>query len=160
MVRGIEITLVSVGRDKEEFIRLGIEKYSRQLKRYATLHRIFIKEAGGSFPTGERIKKETENVRKFLKQRALSNFILLADTGRISNSSGEFAKYLESYTQKKKNIIFITGGPFGLSREFVNSAENRIALSRLTLNHQLVRLVLLEQIYRAFTIIEGSKYHH
>ena len=143
------IRVIYPGKTKEGFIRSGIDKYLRLLKPYARMELIEVK-AGTGTPSLV-IKEESERLL-----RAVEPPFYLLDRDGKELSSEEFAEVLSGLSR----IDFVIGGAFGVSDELKASASLRLSLSRLTFTHELSRLILLEQLYRAMTIIEGRKYHY
>jgi 23S rRNA (pseudouridine1915-N3)-methyltransferase len=144
-----KISLIWIGRTRESFIREGVEKYLRLIKRFVNIEIIELKEERNQ-GTERAKKKEAERILK-----AAQSYILLAENGRLMNSL-EFSSYIFSL----QNPVLVIGGPFGVSGEVEDRAEDVVSLSPLTLTHEMARLVLLEQLYRAITIKKGMRYHH
>ncbi|MBI5212465.1 MAG: 23S rRNA (pseudouridine(1915)-N(3))-methyltransferase RlmH [Nitrospirae bacterium] len=138
-----------VGRTKEKYLTEGISRYLKMLKHMAQVSAIEIKEEKGK----EREAALSMEGKRILRQTG--SYILLDEKGRELSSMG-FAKFLED----KNNIDFVMGGPHGVSGEVKEKAADKIALSKMTLTHEMARLVFLEQFYRALTIIKGKEYHH
>ena len=96
-----------------------------------------------------------------LKILSETDIVILLDERGKSFSSAEFSEFLQrQFLQSVKRIVFIVGGPFGFSDEMCNRANGLIALSKMTFSHQMVRLIFLEQLYRAMTIMKNEQYHH
>lgn len=145
----MKIRIFWVGKTKERYLIEGINHYLNLLKHMAKVSVIEIKEEKG---------KMREDVillegRRVLRQTA--DYVLLDERGKEYTSKG-FAKFLEN----KGNIDFVMGGAYGVSDEIRVLASDAIALSKMTLTHEMARLVFLEQLYRAMTIIKGMEYHH
>lgn len=138
-----------VGKTKEKYLTEGISRYLKMLKHMAQVSAIEIKEEKGK----EREAALSMEGKRILRQTG--PYILLDEKGRELSSMG-FAKFLED----KNNIDFVMGGPHGVSDEVKEKAADKIALSKMTLTHEMARLVFLEQFYRALTIIKGKEYHH
>lgn len=146
----MKIRLIWVGRTKERYLREGIDKYLRLLKGYADMEMIEVREAKGL---------EHDRARDLEGERILklgSPFILLDERGK-EMTSVEFASFLEA---QGSSASFAVGGAFGVSESVRAAAVNRISLSRMTFTHEMSRLILLEQLFRAFTIMRGKGYHH
>jgi 23S rRNA (pseudouridine1915-N3)-methyltransferase len=142
-------TIIWIGKTKERFVEEGIKKYRELLSPYAKLIIKTIKEEkGGS--TAEHLKREA---KKILSEA--ERYILLDEKGRLM-SSQEFAEFLS----KRRETVFVVGGPYGVDKKVKENAEMLMSLSPMTFPHELARLILLEQIYRAMTIIRGRGYHH
>jgi len=146
----MKIILMWVGKTKEQFIREGIEKYLRLLKPFAEVSVSEIREEKGK-DIQRMVEKEGE---RLLKLR--TPFVLLDEKGK-GYSSAEFAGFIGRH---QSPMTFVLGGAYGVSDKVKEAAACSVALSRMTFTHEMSRLVLTEQIYRAFTIINKRGYHH
>lgn len=134
--------LVVVGRTSEKWLIQGIEEYLGRLKHYAPFTMTVVDDLS-------RIKIET------------SDYVVLLDERGEERTSEEFALWIEKIQNRSpRRLLFIIGGAFGFSRQMYDRANEMISLSRMTYSHQMVRVIFLEQFYRAHTIIKGEKYHH
>jgi 23S rRNA (pseudouridine1915-N3)-methyltransferase len=155
----MKITLLTVGKTDKDWVKQGIDIYASRMKHYFPFAIVEIPELKNASSLSEdQIKtKEGELILKNIKPT--EDVILLDERGR-EFSSMEFAKVLQdkiSYTGK--DIVFVIGGAYGFSQEVYNRANGMLSLSKMTFPHQLFRVMLLEQVYRAFNIIKGTKYH-
>lgn len=158
----MKIKIVTVGKLKEKYLRDGIAEYSKRLSRFANLEMIELADE----KTPDRASdSENQKILELEGTRILSKIgdrdfvIVLAIEGKTL-SSEEFSKQLEQAPINGfSTLTFIIGGSLGLSPQVKKRANLSISFGRLTLPHQLMRLVLVEQIYRAFTIQQGSPYH-
>ena len=158
----MKIKIVTVGKLKEKYLKDGIAEYSKRLSRFANLEMIELADE----KTPDRASdSENQKILELEGTRILSKIgdrdfvIVLAIEGKIL-SSEEFSKQLEQAPINGfSTLTFIIGGSLGLSPKVKKRANLSISFGRLTLPHQLMRLVLVEQIYRAFTIQQGSPYH-
>jgi 23S rRNA (pseudouridine1915-N3)-methyltransferase len=141
----MKIRVLWVGKTKERYVREGVEKYLKLLKPFAEVRTVEIKEQ-----KGEEVKKEGQRI---LKQSG--SYILLDERGKELTSE-ELAFLLTGQSE----MDFVLGGPYGVSAEVKENASETVALSRMTLTHEMSRLILLEQIYRAMMIKRGGGYHH
>jgi 23S rRNA (pseudouridine1915-N3)-methyltransferase len=148
----MKITFYWVGKTKEAHIREGIKKYLAFLKPYVSVEVVVIKEEKGALPIEE--IKAREGMR-ILQQ--VNDFILLDETGH-EYTSREFAEFLKSF--EGGTVKFVIGGCYGTSHAVHREAKAILSLSKLTLTHEISRFVLLEQLYRAFTILHNKKYHY
>jgi len=156
----MKIKLLVVGKTVESYIKKGIEEYIGRLKHYASFEMIELPDLKQTSSLSEsQIKsKEGELIMKAVRP---SDHVVLLDERGDMVSSVEWARDLERKTSHlSKDIIFVIGGPYGFSGEVYSRADSKLSLSRMTFSHQIVRLIFLEQIYRAFTIIKGEPYHH
>lgn len=158
----MKIKVVTVGKLKEKYLKDGIAEYSKRISRFAKLEMI---ELADEKTPDRASESENQKILEIEGQRILSKVgdrdfvIALAIEGKTF-SSEEFSKNLEEASIKGfSTLTFIIGGSLGLSSSVKNRANLSVSFGRLTLPHQLMRLVLAEQIYRAFTIQQGSPYH-
>ena len=150
------ITLICTGSTYEKYIMEGIRLYVERLKHYCRFNFVEI-EAGKGEATGIK-KKETESI---LKRVGEKDFLILLDEKGKEMISVGFAEVLKHHQNSStKNLVFAIGGAYGFSAEVYARSNLKMALSKMTFPHQLVRVIFLEQLYRAFTILKGEKYHH
>lgn len=153
------ITILTLGKLKETYWRHAEEEYLKRISPYAKINFIEIKEE--PFRDGddrEKIKLlEAEKIKKHLPDGGV--IIALHEQG-TEYDSPQFAKFLESNTTRGEHLIFIVGGPLGLHKHILSLAQHKLSLSRLTFPHQMVRTILLEQIYRGICITKGKQYHY
>lgn len=158
----MNIEIIAVGKLKEKYLKQGVEEYLKRLKRYATVSVIEVKDEAteeGLSPQEELmiLQKEAENILKRIDEQR--KIIVLAIEGDLVTSE-QLAKQLEQYAiSGNSKVTFIIGGSLGLHEQLKAKADRRISFGRITLPHQLMRLVLVEQIYRSFRIINGHAYH-
>lgn len=158
----MKIKVVTVGKLKEKYLKDGIAEYSKRISRFAKFEMIELSDEKTPDKASE---SENQKILEIEGQRILSKVadrdfvIALAIEGKMF-SSEEFSKQLEEASIKGfSTLTFIIGGSLGLSSAVKNRANLSVSFGRLTLPHKLMRLVLVEQIYRAFTIQQGSPYH-
>ena len=146
----MKITIVAIGKLKEKFLVEGVAEYFKRL-------RLFAKTEVREIPE---CKTVSEEGKKLLAQIPKDSFVLVLDGSGTSLTSEDFAKkFFDLNLHGINNITFIIGGAFGLSEEVRKFADFRLSLSAMTFTHQMTRLILLEQIYRAFKINRGEPYH-
>lgn len=158
----MKIKLVTVGKLKEKYLKDGIAEYSKRISRFAAVEMIELADE----KTPDRASdSENEKILDLEGNRILSKIgdrefvVVLAIEGKTL-SSEEFSKQLEQASINGfSTLTFVIGGSLGLSPQVKKRANLSLSFGRLTLPHQLMRLVLVEQIYRAFTILQGSPYH-
>lgn len=158
----MRITLICVGKLKEKYLSEGVAEYAKRLGRYCALEIIELADEKTPDNASEALeeiikKKEGERILKVLKEDAYC--IALAIGGK-QLSSEELAKKLDSLgISGTSHISFIIGGSLGLSAEVLNRADYLLSFSKMTFPHQLMRMILLEQIYRAYRITHNQPYH-
>jgi 23S rRNA (pseudouridine1915-N3)-methyltransferase len=156
----VKLKIICIGKTKKGFISNGIKDYTTRIKHYISMEWIEIQPSTKSRSSrhSKGLRLEAERIREHIHDRALK--VILADGGKEFSSS-DFAKWLErQMIEGRQEIDFILGGDQGLDQAVFSEADLCLSLSRMTFTHQMVRLILLEQIYRAFTIIRGEPYHH
>ena len=147
----MKITLVTVGKLKEKFLIDGVAEYLKRLRPFA---KIEIREVAEQ-------KSVAEEGKKILSQVPKENFIFVLDVAGEFLTSEDFAKKISDLgLSGVSEITFVIGGAFGLSEEVKSSADFRLSFSPMTFTHQMARLVLVEQIYRAFKINRNEPYHY
>ncbi|MDO4267671.1 MAG: 23S rRNA (pseudouridine(1915)-N(3))-methyltransferase RlmH [Eubacteriales bacterium] len=158
----MKLTLVTVGKIKEKFYTDAIAEYSKRLSRYCRLEILQVadeKTPDGASQAQERQIREREGQRILAHIRDGAYVIALAIDGEMLDSEG-LAKKIEGLkTGGQSQIVMIIGGSLGLSDEVLRRADYRLSFSRMTFPHQLMRVILLEQIYRSCRIISGEPYH-
>ncbi|MBN2214468.1 MAG: 23S rRNA (pseudouridine(1915)-N(3))-methyltransferase RlmH [Bacteroidales bacterium] len=156
----MKIHLINTGKTSEKYITEGLELYRQRILRYLPVIIFDIPEMKGLKGMSFDKQKELEG-RAILKQTARFDHVIVLDEKGLEFSSDEFAMHLQKIMNRGiKNLGFVTGGPFGFSKQVYDSAGERISLSRMTFPHQLVRLIFIEQLYRALTILNNEPYHH
>lgn len=157
----MKITVACAGRIKEKYLSEGISEYMKRLSRYADTEICEVsdeKAPEGLSPAQMEQIKDTEG-KRLLKTFKNSYVIALDIKGRKMNSEG-FAQLISNCTVKGvSHITFVIGGSLGLSNEVLERADYMLSFSEMTFPHQLMRLILLEQVYRAFRIIKNEPYH-
>ncbi|MCR2044827.1 23S rRNA (pseudouridine(1915)-N(3))-methyltransferase RlmH [Anaerosalibacter massiliensis] len=158
----MNITIIGVGKIKEKFMQEGIKEYSKRLSRYCKLKIIEVTDESAPENLSEKeieIIKEKEG-KRILSKLSNNSYIISLDIKGKNFSSEEFSKKIEDITLGGTNdITFIIGGSLGLSEEILNKSNFKLSFSKMTFPHQLMRIILLEQIYRGFRIMKGEPYH-
>lgn len=149
------IKIICVGKIKEKFLVEAIEEYKKRLSKYTKLEIIEI--ADESFSDIDKSKeKERENIEKHINEK---DYLITLEIEGEEVSSEQLAKKLDQTLLINSNIDFIIGGSYGLSEQIKRKANYHLSFSKLTFPHQLFRVLLLEQIYRAFKINNNESYH-
>lgn len=155
----VKIRIICVGKVKERYIRQGIEDYLGRLKRYTDVEYVEVKDEKILNPFSEELikKREAERIEKTFLPDGL---VIVLDEGGQSFSSKMLAEFLQrQQVQGTRVIQFVIGGTLGVADSILKKAFKVLSLSKMTFTHQLSRLILLEQLYRAFTILKGEPYH-
>ena len=155
----MKLTIIHTGKTKSAYVETLCEDYYKRIKNYLPLTEIKTPEIKNSsrLPVDILKSKEGEQLLKFVN---ISDTFILFDEKGKQFSSTEFAEWLDKIFMTGRPVIFTTGGAYGFSDEVYKRADDKISLSRMTFPHQLVRVLVAEQIYRAVTILKGEKYHH
>ena len=158
----MRITLVTVGKIKEKYLKDAIAEYSKRLGKYCKLEIIEVadeKTPENASATEEDMirQKEGERILKYIKEDAY--VVALALDGQMLSSEKLAEKIKFLGIQGTSHIAFIIGGSIGLSQEVLSRADYQLSFSKMTFPHQLMRVILLEQVYRSYRIITGEPYH-
>lgn len=156
----MRIRLIQLGKNQDDYVKSGMDHFVNKLKHYCQFELITLQTPKNSsqLPAEALKKLEGDLILKQLDGRAL--VCLLDNQGKSYDSPG-FARQLEQWALAgRSQVDFIIGGAFGFSTAIYQKADFKISLSNMTFSHQLVRLIFLEQLYRAFTIIKNEPYHH
>ncbi len=158
----MKITLICVGKIKEDFYRKAVAEYEKRLKSYCKLEIIEVadeKAPENISPAGAEQVKEREGAR-ILRHLKADAFVFALEIKGKSPDSIAFANQLDRLAvQGKSHIMFIIGGSLGLHEDVIKAADEGVSFSNMTFPHQLMRVILLEQIYRSYRIIKGEPYH-
>ncbi|MCM3723627.1 23S rRNA (pseudouridine(1915)-N(3))-methyltransferase RlmH [Solibacillus isronensis] len=158
----MNITIISVGKLKEKYLKMGIEEYVKRLGGYAKIDLVEVPDEKAPEQLSEadmEIVKRKEGDRILAKINDGTYVIALALDGKMKTSE-EMAADLEALmTYGKSKVAFVIGGSLGLHADVLNRADEKLCFGKMTLPHQLMKLVLVEQIYRSFRIIKGEPYH-
>ncbi len=158
----MKITLITVGKIKEKYLKDAIAEYSKRLSRYCKLEIVEVADEKTPDNASDTVEdairdKEGERILKYMKEDAY--VITLEIAGKMLTSE-EMAEKIEKLgVQGTSHIIFIIGGSIGLGREILKRSDYALSFSKMTFPHQLMRVILLEQIYRSYRIINHEPYH-
>ncbi len=155
----MKTTFILNGRTTVGFVREGVEEYLSRLRHYLPIETIVlpeVKSVKGLTPSVQ-MEKEADLT---LKHIAPTDHVVLLDEHGKEFRSVELADWLNKRLARNRNLVFVVGGPFGFSRRMKDRADELLSISRLTFSHQMIRLLFLEQLYRACTILKGEPYHH
>lgn len=156
----MKISFWSIGKANEAYVRSGIDEFSKRINRYFKLqwNIIPVPKNAGMLSEMDLRKKEAATIQEWLRE---GDYLVALDERGKQFTSKELADHLQALANDRvKHVIFLIGGAFGLDESILKRADLVWSLSRLTFPHQLVRLILAEQVYRACTILKNEKYHH
>ena len=155
----MKIKIVSVGSIKEKFLKDAISEYLKRLTRFAKIEIIEVDETKIQNKSEEQVKKEEGE--RLLKRIGQDEFVFLLDLKGELISSEVLAQKINDLINKGISpLTFVIGGTLGLSEEMRKRANIKLSISKMTFTHQMCRMIILEQIYRAFKIINNEEYHH
>ncbi len=158
----MKITVITVGKIKEKYLKDAIAEYTKRLGKYCKLEIVEVADEQTPDNASEVVEdmirsKEAERILKYVKEDA---FVLTLEINGKQLSSEELADKIESLgVQGVSHIIFIIGGSIGLGKEVLAKSDFALSFSKMTFPHQLMRVILLEQVYRSYRIIHGQPYH-
>ena len=157
----LNINIICIGKIKEQYLKSAIEEYSKRLSRYCKLNILELPDEKipdklNNNLSNEIKTKECNNIINHLKK---DSYIIALDLTGNELSSEEFSKMIENISMENSSITFIIGGSLGLTKELLNKCDKKICFSKMTFPHQLIRIFLLEQIFRAFKISNNETYH-
>ena len=156
----MNISLILIGKTDENYIETGLSEYLKRLKKYVNFEIFIIPRNKNSKNLSENEQKKYES-KKIMEKISKSDYLVLLDEKGKSRSSTEFADFLNNRMSSGiKNLVFLIGGPYGVDNSVYERANYKLSLSKMTFSHQIIRLFFLEQIYRAFTILNNEPYHH
>lgn len=155
----MKVTLFLTGRTRERYLREGIDEYIKRIVRYAPFKTEIIPDVKVSGKmTPDQVKKlEAERILPRIK--SIDYVVLLDEKGKMFGSE-DFADYLAGLERLTSHTVFVIGGAFGFSESFYQRANALVSLSKMTFSHQMARLIFVEQLYRAYSILKGDPYHH
>ena len=157
----ININIICTGKIKERYLKDAIDEYSKRLSKFCKLNILELPDKKIPDKSNQNIENEiknieSENVINHLKK---DSYIICLDLNGKQFSSENFAKNIQDISMQNSNITFIIGGSLGINEKLLNLAHQKICFSKMTFPHQLIRVFLLEQIFRAFKILNGEPYH-
>lgn len=156
----MKIALLQTGKTSDKYLADGIAIFEERLRKYTAFEILTVPDIRNTrnMPSGEQKIREGKQILRFIKA---DDYCIILDEKGKEFSTVEFSSWLEKkFLAQNKRILFVAGGAWGFSDDVYKKADMRLSLSRLTFSHQMVRLLFLEQLYRAFTVIKGEPYHH
>ncbi|MGN0086476.1 MAG: 23S rRNA (pseudouridine(1915)-N(3))-methyltransferase RlmH [Alloprevotella sp.] len=149
-----------VGKTTDKFLDRLIEEYAGRLGHYVPFEMEVIPELKNTRGMPPEVQKEREG-EQILRRLQGGDYVVLLDEGGMERRSVDFAAWFDSRQQAAgRRMVFVVGGPYGFSAAVYAAAREQVSLSKMTFSHQMVRLLFVEQLYRAMTILRGEPYHH
>jgi len=156
----VKILVLAIGKTDEQWVQEALLKYSKRLKYYLSFEFEVIPDLKNTKNLSEMQQKEKEGALILKKLNPTDKVFLLDEKGKEYRSV-EFAKHLQQQMNSGvKRLVFIIGGPYGFSPELYAKEQRKLALSKMTFSHQMIRPFFVEQLYRAITILKNEPYHH
>ena len=158
----MKITIIQVGKTGKKGFKEAENEYLKRLSAFASVNTVTVKEytaPKGNNEAGIKLVKAKEGEQILAKIPTKTYIIILDERGEQLKST-EFAEFLAKKSQTESNITFVTGGCYGLDPKILQKADKKLSFSKFTFTHEMIRILLLEQLYRAFTIQKGKKYHY
>ena len=154
------IELAVIGKTSIGYLKQGIDEYIKRLKHYVPFEIKYIDDIKNTKNISEDQQKRTEGA-KILSLLDKSDFVVLLDEHGKEYTSMQYSSYIQKrMLSGAKKVVFVIGGPYGFSQEVYDRANDKISFSKMTFNHEMIRLIFTEQLYRAYTIINHEPYHH
>ena len=156
----MKIILLTIGKTNEKYLSEGINKYLKRLTHYTQveMNEINSLKTPKNFPQERLKEKEGELILNSIEE---SDHLVLLDNKGKGLSSTKFAQKIQAWMLSgKKRIVFVVGGAYGFSKSVYARGDEKLSLSEMTFSHQMVRLFFVEQLYRAYTILNNNSYHH
>lgn len=156
----MKIELAVIGKTSIGYLKQGIDEYIKRLKHYVPFEIKYIDDIKNTKNISEYQQKRTEGA-KILSLLDKSDFVVLLDEHGKEYTSMQYSSYIQKrMLSGAKKVVFVIGGPYGFSQEVYDRANDKISFSKMTFNHEMIRLIFTEQLYRAYTIINHEPYHH
>lgn len=156
----MKIELAVIGKTSIGYLKQGIDEYINRLKHYVSFEIKYIDDIKNTKNISEDQQKRTEGA-KILSLLDKSDFVVLLDEHGKEYTSMQYSSYIQKrMLSGAKKVVFVIGGPYGFSQEVYDRANDKISFSKMTFNHEMIRLIFTEQLYRAYTIINHEPYHH
>jgi 23S rRNA (pseudouridine1915-N3)-methyltransferase len=156
----VKVELICIGKTGKSFLEEGEKEYLKRLKRYLKFDKIELPDVKMAKNTNE-ISIQQKEADLFFQKISDADFVILLDEKGKTFSSVKFSNYLQQlFNRGGHKIVFLVGGPYGFHESIYQRANAKISLSTMTFSHQMIRMLFLEQFYRAMTILKGEPYHH
>lgn len=156
----MKIALIQVGGTVDSYLKTGVEEYLKRLKHYTSFEIIELKDQKNASRLSKDQLKFKEG-KDILAKVANGDFVVVLDERGRQQTSEEFSQFIQNkMNQSCKRLVFIIGGAFGFSDEVYQRANQKLGLSKMTFSHRMIRLLFVEQLYRAHTILRNEPYHH
>lgn len=152
----LHIEIIQVGKTKDRYFQDAEKELTKRLSPYARVRNLIVEVKKSGQDVKKTIEKESESIMKLIREDTV---VIVLDVKGNQYTSEEFADLIGELSQRGK-VTFVVGGPYGVSQKVLDRADIRLSFSKMTFTHQMIRVFLLEQIYRGFTIMQGKSYHY
>lgn len=156
----MKLLLLAIGKTDDDYLITGIKKYVGRIGHYASFEMKEIPDIRNRKTLNEEQQKKAESFLLLQQLQPADHVVLLDENGKQYTSVGFSENLGKLMAAGAKRIVFIIGGPYGFAQDVYDRANAKMSLSPMTFSHQMVRLIFVEQLYRAFTIQKGEPYHH
>lgn len=157
---GMKIVIMAVGKTTTQYLQKGIDEYIKRANRYMPVQLLIVPDVKNAAALPASRRKELEGAAILERLQAGDRLVLLDERGTLMTST-EFARRIDNDANRGvRRLVFVIGGPFGFSPAVYDRADAQVSLSKMTFTHEMIRLFMAEQIYRAMTILRGENYHH
>lgn len=154
----MKITVLCIGKTNEKYLENGIDIFSNRLKHYTRYELKILHDIKKYASNTDLMEKEAQEYMQYI---APEDYLIVCDENGKQFTSEKFAEFLEQkMVESTKHVIFLIGGAFGIAKALKDRANLVMSMSGMTFSHQMIRLFMVEQLYRAFTIIKNEKYHN
>ncbi|HZH85678.1 MAG TPA: 23S rRNA (pseudouridine(1915)-N(3))-methyltransferase RlmH [Brumimicrobium sp.] len=152
--------LIYVGKTGKSFLTEGEKEYTKRVKRYTSFEVVELPDVKNAKKRSE-VEIKAIEAESILKKIKPSDYVVLLDEKGIEYTSVEFSSFIQKqFNSGAQGLVFVIGGPYGFSEDVYQRANDKLALSKLTFSHQMVRMFFVEQLYRGLTILKNEPYHH
>jgi 23S rRNA (pseudouridine1915-N3)-methyltransferase len=156
----LKVKLFLIGKTSYDFLKFGEAEYAKRLVHYCSFDRIDFPDIKNGKSLSIEVLKKKES-QQFLKKIEPTDYLILLDEKGETKTSIQFSQWIsERSMSANQSLVFVVGGAYGFDEEIYMRANAKLSLSKMTYSHQMVRMIFLEQLYRAFTILKGEPYHH
>lgn len=156
----MKIQLTVISKTSQDYLKNGLAEYLKRLTRYCNLDYVEIPDIKNAKNLNQAVLKKKE-AEKIMEQISQGDMLILLDENGKTYSSVDFSKQINQWQiQSVKRLHFVIGGAYGFDSSLITKAQSKMSLSKMTFSHQMVRLIFVEQLYRAYTILKGEPYHH
>lgn len=156
----MDICVLSIGKISSQWIKQGLDLFETRLKKYVSFNPLILPDVKNAKSLSIDLIKDEES-KMIASQLNSSDYVVLMDEQGKEFTSRQFSEWFQKQMNSgKKRLVLIIGGPYGFSQNIYERADSKIALSKMTFTHEMAKLLLTEQIYRAFSILRGEPYHH